>query len=208
VRHETRLTESRQTREPSPAMRLAIDLGPLLVYMAAFWITKNVVVSTAIFMAATLVAIIGSWLTSRRISAMLCFSGAMVLVFGGLTVWLQDATFIKMKPTVYYLMVAAILGFGLLTGRPTLKAVLGHAYPGLSDLGWTKLTRNWAIFFVAMAIANEMVWRSTSMEFWLGYKLWGAMPATVLFALANVPMLTKHGLNAGKAEEAALPPQG
>jgi len=202
------LKPDKSAREPGPAMRLAIDLGPLLVYLAVYWFTKDIVLSTAIFMAATLAAIVTSWVTSRKVSAMLWFSGAMVLVFGGLTVWLHDATFIKMKPTVYYLMVAAILGFGLWTGRPTLKLVLGHAYPGLTDLGWTKLTRNWALFFVAMAVANEAVWRSTSMEFWLGYKLWGAMPATILFALGNVPMLMKHGLNAVKAEDAALPPQG
>ncbi|QEH80544.1 septation protein A [Sphingomonas sp. C8-2] len=195
-------------REPAAGLKLAIDLGPLLVYLVAYWATKNIVLSTGIFMAATLAATVGSWITVRRVSAMLLFSGAMVLVFGGLTVWLHDATFIKMKPTVYYLMVAAILGFGLFTDRPTLKLVLGQAYPGLSDLGWTKLTRNWALFFVAMAIANEAVWRMTSMEFWLGYKLWGAMPATILFALANVPMLMKHGLTTEKAEDAALPPQG
>lgn len=195
-------------REPGPAIRLAIDLGPLLVYLAVYWFTKNIVLSTAVFMVATLAAIVASWVTSRKVSAMLWFSGAMVLVFGGLTVWLHDATFIKMKPTVYYLMVASILGFGLWTGRPTLKLVLGQAYPGLTDLGWTKLSRNWALFFVAMAIANEAVWRSTSMEFWLGYKLWGAMPATILFAIANMPMLMKHGLNAETAEDTALPPQG
>lgn len=202
------LKPGEKAREPGPAMRLAIDLGPLLVYLAIYWFTKNIVLSTGVFMAATLTAIVTSWLTTRKVSAMLWFSGAMVLVFGGLTVWLHDATFIKMKPTVYYLMVAGILGFGLWTDRPTLKLVLGQAYPGLTDAGWTKLTRNWALFFVAMAIANEAVWRSTSMEFWLGYKLWGAMPATILFAFANVPMLMKHGLNAEKAEEAALPPQG
>ncbi|MET0375077.1 MAG: septation protein A [Rhizorhabdus sp.] len=200
--------KSDKTREPGPAMRLAIDLGPLLIYLAAYWFTKNIVLSTGIFMVATLTAIVTSWITSRKVSAMLWFSGAMVLIFGGLTVWLHDATFIKMKPTVYYLMVASILGFGLRSGRPTLKLVLGQAYPGLTDTGWTKLTRNWALFFVAMALANEAVWRSTSMEFWLGYKLWGAMPATILFAIANVPMLMKHGLNAEKAEDAALPPQG
>lgn len=194
--------------EPAAGIKLAIDLGPLLIYLLAYWLTKNVVLSTGIFMVATFAAIAASWITVRRVSAMLLFSGAMVLVFGGLTVWLHDATFIKMKPTAYYLMVAAILGFGLLTDRPTLKLVLGQAYPGLTDLGWTKLTRNWCLFFVAMAIANEAVWRSTSMEFWLGYKLWGAMPATLLFALANVPMLMKHGLTTEKAEDAALPPQG
>lgn len=195
-------------REPPAGVKLAIDLGPLLVYLLAYWLTKNIVLSTGLFMAATFAAIATSWIMVRRVSAMLLFSGAMVLVFGGLTVWLHDATFIKMKPTVYYLMVAAILGFGLATDRPTLKLVLGQAYPGLTDLGWTKLTRNWCLFFVAMALANEAVWRSTSMAFWLGYKLWGAMPATLLFALANVPMLMKHGLATDKAEDAALPPQG
>lgn len=195
-------------REAGSGLKLLIDLGPLVVYLAAWWLTKDVVRATAIFMGATFVAIAASWIRTRRISPMLLFSGVMVAVFGGLTVWLHDATFIKMKPTVYYLMVAGILGFGLYTDRPTLKLVLGQAYPGLTDLGWAKLTRNWAIFFVAMAVANEAVWRSTSMEFWLGYKLWGALPATILFAIANVPMLMRHGLNSETAEDAALPPQG
>ncbi|MBP8231354.1 MAG: septation protein A [Rhizorhabdus sp.] len=195
-------------REAGSGLKLLIDLGPLVVYLSAWWLTKDVVRATAIFMGATFVAIAASWIRTRRISPMLLFSGVMVAVFGGLTVWLHDATFIKMKPTVYYLMVAGILGFGLYTDRPTLKLVLGQAYPGLTDLGWTKLTRNWAIFFVAMAVANELVWRSTSMEFWLGYKLWGALPATILFAIANVPMLMRHGLNSETAEDAALPPQG
>lgn len=195
--------------EPGPLVKLAIDLGPLLVYLLAYWFTKNVILSTGIFMAATAASILASKLLHGRVSAMLWFSGVMVLVLGGLTVWLHDATFIKMKPTAYYLMVAAILTFGLITKRPMLKMVLGQAYPGLTDLGWTKLTRNWAIFFVAMAIANEAVWRSTSMDFWLGYKLWGAMPATLLFAIANIPMLMKHGLSTDEAEkDPPLPPQG
>lgn len=194
--------------EPHAGVKLVIDLGPLLVYLAAWWATKDVVLSTGIFMAATFVAIALSWFSHKRVSPMLIFSGVMVAVFGGLTVWLHDATFIKMKPTVYYLMIAAILGFGLYSDRPTLKLVLGQAYPGLNDAGWAKLTRNWALFFVVMAAANEAVWRTTSMDFWLGYKLWGALPATVLFAIANVPMLTRHGLTNEKAEDAALPPQG
>jgi len=201
--------EKTPAAEPGPLVKLAIDLGPLLIYLVSYWFTKNVILSTAIFMGATALAILASKLLHGRISAMLLFSGVMVLVLGGLTVWLHDATFIKMKPTAYYLMVAAVLTFGLITNRPMLKMVLGQAYPGLSDLGWTKLTRNWALFFVAMAIANEAVWRSTSMDFWLGYKLWGAMPATLLFALANIPMLMKHGLATEVAEQdPPLPPQG
>jgi intracellular septation protein len=106
-------------------------------------------------------------------------------------------------------MVSAILIFGLKTGRPTLKLVLGHAYPGLSERGWHLLSRNWALFFILLGIANEIVWRTQTTDFWLGYKLWGVMPATLLFALANVPMLMKHGVTAEVAEkDPPLTPQG
>jgi intracellular septation protein len=209
-------TSLKANREPGPLLKAAIDLGPLLVYLVAYWAMKSVlhlpvsraaIMATAVFMAATAVAIFVSRLLHGRVSAMLWFSGAMVLVLGGLTVWLNDPRFIQMKPSIYYLLVAAILGFGLYTDRPTLKMVLGQSFPGLSDLGWRKLTRNWALFFLAMAVANEAVWRTTSMDFWLGYKLWGAMPATILFALANFPMLTRHGFNADP-EQTPIPPQG
>ncbi len=193
---------------PGAKGRLAIDFGPLIIWLTVYFSTKDVLLSTGVFMAATSVAIAASWFAYRHISALLLFSGAMVLGFGGLTLWLKDPQYIQMKPTAYYLLVAAILGFGIVTGRPTIKLVLGHAYPGLTDIGWAKLTRNWALFFIAMAAANEAVWRNTSMDFWLGYKLWGAMPATLLFAFANVPMLMRYGLTAEKAEDTALPPQG
>ncbi|MDB5690101.1 MAG: septation protein [Sphingomonas bacterium] len=189
--------------------KLLLDLGPLLAFFIAYWLTgKNIIASTGLFMAATVAAMILSRISNGRISPMLWFSGVMVLGFGGLTIWLHDDTFIKIKPTIYYAMVAGILVFGLATGRPTLKVVLGSAYPGLSERGWTLLSRNWALFFVVMAIANEAVWRTTSTDFWLGYKLWGALPATLLFAGANIPMLMKHGLNDEAAETPMLPPQG
>jgi intracellular septation protein len=188
--------ESPAPPEGHAGLKLALDLGPLLVFFLAYWLTgKNVFVATGLFMAATAAAMLVSKIKLGKISPMLLFSGVMVLGFGGLTIWLHDESFIKMKPTIYYLMVASILFFGLWSGRPTLKLVLGQAYPGLSERGWTLLTRNWAIFFVAMALVNELVWRTTSMSFWLGYKLWGALPLTILFALANLPMLMKHGLN-------------
>jgi intracellular septation protein len=126
----------------------------------------------------------------------------MVVVMGGITIWLHDETFIKIKPTLYYTLIAAILGFGLYTGRPLLKAVLGSTYPGLDEEGWKKLTRNWALFFVCMAILNEAVWRNTTTNFWVGFKLWGAIPLTFLFAIANVPMLVRHGMNLTDAKPA------
>lgn len=195
-------------KEVGPGLRLALDLGPLLIFFAAYYFTaKNVFIATGIFMAATAVAMLISWVKTRKVSAMLLFSGVMVLGFGGLTIWLHDESFIKIKPTLYYLMVAGILFFGLITRRPTLKLVLGHAYPGLSERGWSLLSRNWAIFFLVLAASNELVWRTMSTEFWLGYKLWGALPATILFAIANLPMLNRHGLNLEK-EQVDIPPQG
>jgi intracellular septation protein len=183
-----------------PGAKLAIDLAPLVIFFLvnAFAPVPSVLrifYATGAFMAAMLAAMLASQILFRKISAMLWFSGAMVVVLGGLTIWLHNETFIKIKPTVYYLTVSALLAFGLATGRNLLEMALGSTYPGLSDKGWRLLTRNWAIFFVGMAIVNEAVWRTTSTGFWVGFKLWGALPATILFGLANVPMLLRHGLN-------------
>jgi len=195
--------------EAQPLMKLLLDLGPLILFFAAYALTKkDIFASTGIFMVATAAVMIFSKIKYRAVSPMLWFSGFMVLVLGGLTIWLHDETFIKIKPTIYYAMVAGILAFGLWTKRPTLKLVLGSAYPGLTERGWTILTRNWALFFVILGVTNELVWRNFSTEFWLGYKFWGALPGTILFAMANIPMLMRHGMNqeAPLAEE--IPPQG
>jgi intracellular septation protein len=196
--------------EPGPLLRLALDLGPLPVYFIAYALSgKNIFAATGIFMAATGAAMLFSLVRFGRISPMQIFSAAMVLVLGGLTLWLHQDWFIKVKPTIYYLMVSAILWFGLWTGKPTLKLALGSAYPGLDAAGWVLLSRNWALFFIAMAAANELVWRTSTTGFWLGYKLWGAMPATMIFALANMPMLMKHGLGSETpAETIADTPHG
>ena len=193
-------------QEPSGGSRLLIDLGPLLVFFVTNYLAPvpdvlRIFVATGAFMAAMIAAMIYSQLRFGRISPLLLFSGFMVIVLGGLTIWLRNETFIKMKPTVYYLLVSGLLAFGLATGRPLLKAVLGSTYPGLDNAGWTKLTRNWALFFAGMAVLNESVWRNSSTDFWVGSKLWGAIPLTLLFAAANVPMLLRHGL----ARDEALP---
>jgi intracellular septation protein len=193
----------REKSDAGPMLRLALDLGPLLVYFVAYSLTgKNIYASTGIFMAATGAAMVFSLVRFGKISPMQWFSSAMVLILGGLTIWLHKDWIIKVKPTLYYLMVSGILLFGLATGKPTLQVALGNAYPGLNERGWVLLSRNWALFFLAMATANELVWRNFSTDFWIGYKLWGAIPATMLFALANVPMLLKHGL--GESTMAAI----
>jgi len=186
-------------REPQGGAKLLIDLGPLLVFFAANFLAPvpdfmKIFVATGAFMVAMVVAMIFSALRYHRISPLLWFSGLMVVVLGGLTIWLHDRTFIQMKPTFYYALVAGLLAFGLATRRPLLQQVLGSAYPGLDEDGWRKLTRNWALFFAVMAVLNEAVWRNSSTNFWLGFKLWGAIPLTFLFAAANIPMLLRHGL--------------
>jgi intracellular septation protein len=185
--------------EPQGGAKLLIDLGPLLVFFLVNFLAPvpsfmKIFVATGAFMAAMVAAMLFSAIRYHRISPLLWFSGIMVVVLGGLTIWLHDETFIKMKPTVYYLLVAALLAFGLATDRPLLQRVLGSTYPGLDEEGWTKLTRNWALFFAFMACLNEAVWRNSSTSFWIGFKLWGALPLTFLFAAANIPMLLRHGL--------------
>ncbi|MFT3978708.1 MAG: septation protein A [Sphingomonas bacterium] len=201
------------TNKPaSPGFRLALDYGPLIVFFAVNFLAPGaaiarIIAATAAFMLAMVVALALSWFRTGRISPMLLISAVLVLVFGGLTIWFHDERFIKMKPTFVYATFAAMLGFGLATGRPLLQSLLETAYPGLDAEGWRKLTRNWTIFFIGMAVLNELVWRHSSTDFWVGFKLWGAIPLTLLFAFANIPMLLKHGLQASSAPD-TIPPEG
>lgn len=190
---------TRPKTEPQGAGKLLIDYGPLLIFFLSYFLAPvpsllRIFVATGVFMVTMVVAMIFSAIRYRSISAILWFSGISVLVFGGLTIWLHNEMIIKVKPTLYYAVLAAVLAFGLATDRPLLQRVLGSTYPGLDQAGWRKLTRNWAWFFAVMAVANEVVWRNSSTSFWVGYKLWGALPATIAFSLANIPMLLKHGL--------------
>jgi intracellular septation protein len=184
---------------PQGGAKLLIDLGPMLVFFVVNFLAPvpsvmKIFVATAAFMVAMIVAMIFSALRYGRISPLLWFSGIMVVILGGLTIWLHKDWIIKMKPTFYYSLVSGLLFFGLATRRPLLQQVLGSTYPGLDETGWTKLTRNWAVFFAFMAGLNEAVWRNSSTDFWVGFKLWGALPLTFLFAAANIPMLLRHGL--------------
>ena len=191
-------------REVGAAMRIALDIGPLILFFVAN-ARFGIFTATALFMIAIVIAMAVSYALVRRVSVIQLFSAFMVIVMGGLTLWLHDESFIKLKPTIYYGFVAGLLGYGLATGKPMLQSVLGSAYPGLEPEGWRKLTRNWALFFVAMAVANEAVWRNSTTQFWISYKLWGALPATMLFALANVPMLLRHGLAKEEADAVTEP---
>ena len=193
-------------------LRLAIDIGPLAIFFLVNFLMRGpdiakLLAGTTAFMIASAVAMIISRWKAGHISPMLWMTGTLVLVFGGLTLWYHDKTFIQFKPTFIYASFAAILAFGLATGRPLLQMLLAAAYPGLTEKGWRKLTINWAIFFVVMAVLNEIVRHQFSYDFWVAFKLWGAIPLTLVFAFANVPMLLKHGLNSEDAVP-EIPPEG
>lgn len=208
-------TETTSTKPaPTPGLRMLIDFGPLAVFFAVNSLMggpqlMRMMVATAAFMVAIFVAMGLSLWKTRHVSPMLWISGALVLVFGGLTLWFHDETFIKVKPTIVYSMFAAVLAYGLITKKPLLQMLLESAYPGLTAKGWRLLTINWTVFFVAMAILNEIVWRTQSWDFWVGFKLWGVVPLTLIFAMGNIPMLLRHGLTTDREiVDKALPPEG
>jgi intracellular septation protein len=188
------MSSAQRPKELEGWKKLAVDLGPLIIFFAAYS-RFDIFVGTAAFMVATAIAMGVAWALTRHIPAMTWFSAILVGVFGGLTLWLKDETFIKMKPTVVFLIFAGILGFGLLRRRNYLKTLLGAAFTGLSDRGWHLLAQRWALFFVALAALNEFFWRGFSTEIWLHFKIWGDTVLTFLFAIAQFPMMLRHGLD-------------
>ncbi len=194
-------------------LSLALDFGPLLVFFLAYKF-QGMIAGTAAFMVAISAAVIISRTKLGRVSPMLWLSAVLILFFGSLTIYFRDERFIQIKPTIIYSFFAAMLLIGLARGKPLLKYLLQAAYDGLSDEGWMKLSRNWAIFFIAMAAANEIMRATMSFDSWLAVKVWGVTIISFLFAAANIPMLIKYGLKLDKGEsveEAAAqgdPPQG
>jgi intracellular septation protein len=176
----------------NPALKLALELGPLLVFFIAnaHW---NVFVGTAAFMAAVVVALVVSYSLTHSVPVMALLSTVVVIVFGGLTLILHDAMFIKLKPTIIYTLFGTILLAGLAVGRPLLTVVFHEVFE-LTPEGWRKLTIRWALFFLAMAVLNEIVWRTQSTDFWVTFKAFGVLPLTALFAALQYPLVTRHEL--------------
>jgi intracellular septation protein len=179
--------------EPAPSvlLKLAIELGPLLVFFGTN-AAAGIYAGTAAFMAATLVSLVAAWFSYHKLPIMPIVSGVIVLVFGGLTLYLRDETFIKLKPTIVYTMFAALLVAGLLWKKPMLELLFGPVFT-LTEEGWRKLTIRWALFFAAMAVVNELVWRNVSTDAWVSFKAFGFLPLTFLFAIAQVPLMQRHG---------------
>jgi len=204
---------SQEKPAASPGLRMLIDFGPLAVFFAVNSFApgaqfERIFAATAAFMVAMGAAMALSWWKTRHVSPMLWISGALVLVFGGLTLYFHDQTFIQLKPTIVYAMFAVILGYGLVADKPLLQTLLQTAYPGLSARGWRLLTINWTLFFAAMAILNEAMRQVLTWDQWVTFKTWAVIPLTLVFAMLNIPMLLKHGLQLDKPEDTPLPPEG
>ncbi len=158
---------------------------------------QNTIWSTAAFMAAIVAAVLVSKWKLGRVSPMLWLSALLVVFFGGLTIYLKDQRFIQTKPTIIYAFFALMLIGGWLRGKPLLRYLLQSAYNGLDDAGWLKLSRNWGLFFVALAFANEFMRSFLSFDTWLTIKVWGVTVASFVFGAANLPMMMRHGLKLG-----------
>jgi intracellular septation protein len=182
-----------------PGLKLALELGPLVLFFVANarWGIFN---ATAIFMVAILVALAVSYALTRRLPVMAVVSGVIVTVFGGLTLVLQDETFIKMKPTIIYALFGITLLAGLYFRKPLLEIVFDSVF-NLTEEGWRKLTVRWALFFVFMAVLNEIIWRTQSTDFWVSFKLFGAVPLTFVFAALQYPLLMRHDANPEPAKD-------
>jgi intracellular septation protein len=182
----------------NPLLKLALEIGPLILFFIAN-ARFGIFVGTATFMVAFVAAFVTSYVLTRHVPLMAMISGGIVLVFGGLTLILQDETFIKVKPTIIYLLFGGVLLAGLAAGKPLLSVVFDSVF-NLTEPGWRKLTLRWALFFLALAALNEIVWRTQSTDFWVSFKVFGVVPLTLLFAALQYPLLTRF--DAGQPEAA------
>lgn len=198
----------------NPLLKLVLELGPLMVFFFANtrgeWLVEQypalagfggpIFVATGLFMIATAISLVVSWVLTRTLPIMPLVSGVVVFVFGALTLWLQNDIFIKMKPTIVNGLFASVLLGGLFFGKALLGYVFDSAFK-LDAEGWRKLTLRWGLFFVFLAIVNEIVWRNFSTDFWIAFKVWCIMPMTIVFTMTQMPMIMRHTVQeAGSSE--------
>jgi intracellular septation protein len=204
----------------NPTLKLLLDLGPLVLFFLAnsrpalflplvspilpadiaSGERTGIFVATAVFMIAIVIAFVVSYVLTRHLPVMPLVTAIIVLVFGSLTLVLHDELFIKLKPTIIYLLFGAVLLGGLAFGKPLLGVVFDSVFH-LTDEGWRKLTLRWALFFLALAVLNEIVWRTQSTDFWVAFKVFGVMPISLMFAALQVPLMTKYAVAEGAEAE-------
>lgn len=193
------------SRELRPLTKLALEMGPLIIFFFANARGKvladtfpslaglggPIFIATALFMVAMIISLTVSYMLTRSLPIMPLVSGAVVLTFGALTLFLQDDLFIKLKPTIVNVLFGGVLLIGLYFGKAFLKIVFESAF-ALNDKGWRILSLRWGLFFLFLAILNEVIWRNFTTDFWVAFKVWGVMPITMLFACLQMPLLNKY----------------
>ncbi|MGL4490447.1 MAG: septation protein A [Rhizobiaceae bacterium] len=194
-----------EAEKVNPLLKLALELGPLVVFFFAnsrgAWLAQQfpmladlggpIFIGTALFMVATAISLVASKILLGTLPIMPLVSGVIVFVFGALTLYLQDDTFIKMKPTIVNALFGVTLLGGLYFGKSLLGYVFGSAFK-LDAEGWAKLTLRWGVFFLFLAVLNEVIWRNFSNDFWIAFKVWGTMPITLIFTFLQMPLIMKH----------------
>ena len=202
-----------QTKPKSSGwLNVAVDYGPLLVFLAVYRFNAPsepnaagellaIIYGTGAFMVAAVAALLFSKFRLGKVSPMLWLSTALIVGFGALTIFFGDPVFVQLKPTIIYSFFGVALLVGFFTGRALLKILLEAAFEGLTEEGWLKLSRNWGVFFLMLAALNEGLRAYMSFEGWLWAKLWVFLPLTFLFTFTQLPMLLKHGLDVGQDDE-------
>jgi intracellular septation protein len=193
------MTETSEKPKLNPYLKLVLDIGPLLLFFVANS-RLGIFAGTAVFMVAVVVALGISYAMTRHWPVMPVVSAVIVLVFGGLTLFLHDETFIKVKPTIIYALFGCALLVGYFFDKPLLEIVFDSVFH-ITDEGWRKLTLRGAAFFLFLAVLNEVVWRTQSTDFWVNAKVFGFMPLTFIFGALQVPLLMKYAIEPAPAKE-------
>lgn len=200
----------------NPLIKLALELGPLVIfffvnargqsllerYESLQWFREPIFLATAVFMVAIAISLLASRIYLGKLPIMPLVSGVVVLFFGALTLWLHDDLFIKIKPTIVNMLFATVLLGGLWVFRLSLLSYVFDDAFRLTEEGWRILTLRWGLFFVFLAVINEVVWRTQTTDFWVAFKVWGVMPITFAFTMLQVPVMTRHAIHDEGEEEA------
>ena len=192
-----------KTKNQTSLVKLILELGPVLVFFLSYKYApipenfegdkslEQIIFATKVFIPVIFISLLIGWLQTKEIAKMPLFTALIILIFGGLTIWLRDETFIKMKPTILYFLFALILGFGLFYGRSYLQYIMDSALP-MTDKGWLILTRRFVVFFVILGISNELIWRFFSTDTWVNFKTFGLPAAMFIFFFAQAGLIKRH----------------